>query len=456
MATDFYLHSWDERYHALVAKNLIKHPLIPTLYDKPVLPYDYKNWTGNHIWVHKQPLPLWTMAVSLWLFGINEIALRIPSIILSTIGIWLIYLIGRNLFDKKVGFIAAFLYSIHGLIIEMTGGRVATDHIDIFFLFFVELAVLFAVKFAQNKKIIYNFLCGISVGAAILSKWLPALIVLPLWFLFVIDSKKFTSKEILVNFILLCLMVLITFVPWQLYIYNIFPLEAKWESAFNLKHITEVLDKLGGPFYYHFGKIRIIFGELSYLPIVWFMWETVKNRRDYKRLALAVWFLIPYLFFSFAKTKMQGYILFTAPAVFIITAVFWNYLYSRKHIIKYKRLTYTILFLLIALPVRYSIERIKPFKIRERSPIWASEIKNLKNQFEGNNIILFNSEHPIETMFYTDIIAYPHIPDKIRLSEIIGKGYKVLINDNGHLDNDIKTMSGIQIVKLTAAAKAGI
>jgi 4-amino-4-deoxy-L-arabinose transferase len=80
-SSDFFLHAWDERYHALVTKNRIQHPLTPTLYDSPILPYDYKNWTENHIWVHKQPLPPWTMAASMWMFGVNEIALRLPSII---------------------------------------------------------------------------------------------------------------------------------------------------------------------------------------------------------------------------------------------------------------------------------------------------------------------------------------------------------------------------------------
>ena len=37
VSMDPYLHEWDERYHALVAKNLMPHPLKPTLYDNPVL-----------------------------------------------------------------------------------------------------------------------------------------------------------------------------------------------------------------------------------------------------------------------------------------------------------------------------------------------------------------------------------------------------------------------------------
>ena len=33
---------WDEGFHAVVARNLTKHPLKFTLYDQPWLPYDYK------------------------------------------------------------------------------------------------------------------------------------------------------------------------------------------------------------------------------------------------------------------------------------------------------------------------------------------------------------------------------------------------------------------------------
>jgi len=147
VSADFFLHLWDERYHALVAKNLIKHSWIPTLYDNPLLPYNYQNWAGNHIWLHKQPLPLWTMAASMSLFGVNEIALRLPSIIFSSLGIGLTFVVGRYLFNEKVGFLAAFLFSLNGLIIELTGGRVTTDHIDVIFLFFVLLAIFFTIKF---------------------------------------------------------------------------------------------------------------------------------------------------------------------------------------------------------------------------------------------------------------------------------------------------------------------
>lgn len=446
-ASDFFLHSWDERYHALTAKNLIQHPLTPTLYDNPILPYDYRNWTSNHIWVHKQPLPLWSIAASMWLFGINEIALRLPSILLTTIGIYLSFFIGNYFFNKKIAYLTAFLFSINGLIIELTAGRVATDHIDIFFLFFIELAIVFSILFAQQQKTTYTVLAGISMGAAILSKWLPAFIVVPIWLLIVLDAGKCKRKEVIIQLIILLTTCMLVFLPWQLYIYKAFPLEANWEAKFNFKHIFEVLSEQTGPAYYFVNKIRINYGELIYLPLAWFIWNSVKNPNDKKRWAILIWILVPMLFFSIAKTKMQGYILFIAPALFLVTADFFYMLVDVRREHKFKWLLNLLLFLLIALPVRYMIERVKPFTQKNRNPAWAVDLRvlNDKNISKG---VLFNYSKPIEAMFYTNLMAYQEIPNKQTITELMNQGYVVIIQDDGKLPKEIKDINGIRFERL--------
>ncbi len=444
-SADLFLHVWDERYHALVAKNLIQHPLIPTLYENPVLSFDFKNWAGNHIWLHKQPLPLWAMAGSMWLFGVNEIALRLPSIILTTVGIWLTFSVGSYFFNKKVGFLAAFFYSVNGLIIEMTGGRVATDHIDIFFLFFIELAIFFSIQFAKKRNTAFNILAGVSIGAAILSKWLPALIVLPIWLLIVFDSGNFRPKIIIFQFIILLVFSIAVFLPWQLYIFKTFPLEAGWEASFNLKHITEVLEGQTGPFYYFIEKIRINYGELIYLPLLWFLWMSLKKPINLKNIAIIIWFLIPLLFFSFVKTKMQAYILFTSPALFIMTSAFYFALsdYRKSH--KLKWVFNLVLFLLLALPVRYTIERIKPFEKRDRNPQWVVDLKKF-NERKVSKGILLNYDRPIEAMFYTNLTVYPDLPDANVINELIEKEYTVFINNTGSIQDNIRALK-IEIVE---------
>ena len=82
---DPFLNLWDERFHALVAKNLMHHPLMPTLYDDTVVSMDYDRWDRYHIWLHKQPLFLWQIALSFKLFGISEFTLRLPNVVLGTI-----------------------------------------------------------------------------------------------------------------------------------------------------------------------------------------------------------------------------------------------------------------------------------------------------------------------------------------------------------------------------------
>src|SRR5436309_183463 len=49
----------DESFHAVVAKNLLKHPLTPTFIDRPFLPSRLGDWQVEHIWLHKPIWPLW-------------------------------------------------------------------------------------------------------------------------------------------------------------------------------------------------------------------------------------------------------------------------------------------------------------------------------------------------------------------------------------------------------------
>jgi 4-amino-4-deoxy-L-arabinose transferase-like glycosyltransferase len=448
-ASDFFLHEWDERYHALVAKNLMQHPFLPTLYENPILPFDYKNWSANNIWVHKQPLPLWTIAASFKLFGVNEIALRLPSVLLTTIGIWLTFAIATFFCNKKTAYLAAFFYSINGLIIELSAGRVATDHVDIFFLFFVQLAVFCSILFAQRQNAMYNIFAGIAIGAAILCKWLPALIVLPIWLLIVYESKKYTYKNIAMQFVLLCAVCAAVFMPWQWYIFTYFPIEANWEANFNIKHLTEALDKQTGSIFYFFNKIRINYGELVYLPLAWFGWKITQDFSNLKRFALLVWFIVPFVFFSLAQTKMQAYILFTSPVLFIITAEFWFFLKEKAEKHRFQYLFQAILLLLLALPIRYAVERIKPFKTADRQPQWVKELKAL-NQKNVTNAVLFNYERPIEAMFYANLTAYSTLPNSLIINELQKKGYSVLINDDGNIPTEIREIKGINIIKLVS------
>jgi len=446
---DLYLHEWDERYHALVAKNLIENPWKPMLYKHPILDFDYRNWTSNHIWLHKQPIPLYAMALSMYLFGANVLALRLPSIILSTLTIFITYKIGELLFNKKIGLFAAFLCSINGLIIELTAGRVATDHIDIFFLAFIAISVYFALRFSKERKVYLNVLCGIFIGAAILSKWLPALIVLPIWLLAVYKENKGQHLFIFTQSIKLLLVIALVVTPWQIYIHSHFPMEASWEANYNRKHIFEVLGAHANPFYYHFDKMRIIFGELVYVPLLWLLWQTFRRKTNFNLWILLLWIIVPYLFFSIAKTKMQAYTLFTAPAIFIMVAIFIRFANVYKSKFAYPILIRLLSIGLLILPIRYAFERIKPFEYRPRTKIWITEMKRLESTKSVGQQVIFNCKYPIATMFFTDMIAYDVVPEKSKLQELNDQGYSLFIDNAFEVAEEKQNLKLINYVQIT-------
>ena len=135
ISLDPYLNEWDERFHTLVAKNMVQQPFIPMLRVQPILNYNYTAWCCNHIWVHKQPLFLWQIATSLKLFGLNEIALRLPSAILGTLCIPLVYGIANFWTNQhKLAYLSTLLFAIGYYILELTTGRYGTDYNDICFL----------------------------------------------------------------------------------------------------------------------------------------------------------------------------------------------------------------------------------------------------------------------------------------------------------------------------------
>jgi len=419
IASDPVLHPWDERYHALVAKNLMSDFLKPVLYKTPLLPYDYTNWTENHIWLHKQPLSLWLISLSLKLFGTNAFAVRIPSIIFSTLGILLIYDLTRRLYDARTAYIAAFLFAINGLILELTGGRTATDHPDVHFLFYTLLGAWGIVKYHQTGKTGYCLLIGAALGAAILTKWLSALLLVPLWLVLAYygnSGSAPTRKQIgslLVHLVLIIFTATAIALPWQLYIMHRFPAEAAWEYAYNSRHFNEALENHSGGFFYHFDKLRIIYGELIYLPVAIFTYKVVKRQYHQRGWFLFIWFWLPFLFFSIAKTKMPAYTLIASPAIFIITALsFREWMdYASQHR-KWKPLLIAASIALIALPVRYSLERLKPFSQPDVPERLKREIAAARALERGT--VLLNAQYPVECMFYGNVTAaYPALHDTL-------------------------------------------
>ncbi len=416
IVTDPFLHPWDERFHALVARNMVDFPLKPMLRLNPATDnYDPFLWCCNHIWVHKQPLFMWQMALSIQVFGINEIAIRVPSMLMGVILVLIIYRITILLTNnKKSALICALLMACSNFHLQLIAGRHGMDHNDIAHGFYIMASIWTYLEYNKSRKWYWAVLIGVFAGCAILNKWLTGLFVYLIWGLHTLYNYKEKSFWINVRYMLFSLMVCaLVFVPWQLYILHHFPEEAKYVYEYNRRHITEALDNHDGSILYYFIRFPFLFGELLYLFIpLGFIILFKKSNLD-KKLLSAIVISIVFVFTFFAlivKTKMDTYIFFIVPLCLVSIAAFLNYLIDN---IKLKYIaSFIIAFsaFLILNPIQIG-KYLSSSNAERNNKIHNTAIyKQLVNYLPENVSLVMNAKEfeEIEIMFYNNNINAYH------------------------------------------------
>ncbi len=431
-SADLALHPWDERYHALVAKNLIDTPLTPRLYPAPLLSYDHRAWTTNYIWMHKPPMAQWLQAVSMKTFGVHEFALRLPSVLVSTAAIVLTFYIGTMLVGPGVGLLAAMFQTFNGFLVDLTSGRRVSDHVDTLLIFLFELGILLALQVSRRSSTATGVVLGAVCGFAYLTKSFPALLMLPVWASMRLHTAPLRSlaRELGIAGVVAAAIAM----PWTIYTAFAFPIESSYERAEALRRITDVLEGHGGPPWRYVAEMPRYFGELIWLPLVIAIWAVVRTGSSGERRALLLWVTIPYVVFSLCATKAPGYVMVAAPALFLLQADVWLWLWQKRQADNQfaKRLLFGgVLLLLAVLPARHLLEPTGPLEQRERNPKWVRDLRGLPARIGAEHAVVFNVEKSIEAMFYTPYVVYPHFPSAAQAQSLQQRGYRVYVFSNG-------------------------
>ena len=462
-ALDPFLHLWDEQFHALVAKNMMNAPFFPTLYPQTLLDYDYQIWTQNHIWLHKQPLFLWQIALSLKVFGISEIAVRIPSILMVAFACLMVYRIGKIVHSTNVGFYGAVFFASTNYILELSAGIHSTDHNDVAFLFYVT-ASFWAWFEYQNKKSVYWLIAiGIFSGCAVLVKWLVGLLIYAVWFLTLGTEIKSNYLKIKTYYPLLFSfgITLLVFLPWQLFILNHYPREAMHEFQLNSLHFFQPVEGHDGDGWYHFNAIKNIYGSGDLIPwlLLLGLFFLVKNStsRNY-RTAIVSAILIVYVFFSFAATKMISFCLIVAPFGLLSFAALTDKLLQGISSVnklnwlnQLVRFTFVavLTFFLINLPktAGYHTNKGKINLSKTANLELMKQIESISNHLQDGKYVIFSTterlENHVPIMFYTDHIAYHFIPTEEQIEKVKKQSYRIAVIDTGNLPEFIIKDSSI-------------
>lgn len=441
ISLDPFLHDWDERYHALVAKNMMESPFYPMLRTNPIMEYDYKSWCCNHIWVHKQPLFMWQMALSMKLFGVNEIALRLPSAIMGTLMTFFTFRIGEYWTKStKIAFIAALLMCISFYNLELTAARLPLDHNDISFAFYITASIWAFSRYLQtNLTAFWGITIGLFVGCAILIKWLTAFLIFGAWGLYLLQHKKYRKQpryylHIIGAFLLSCLI----FVPWQVYILHQFPLESAATYELNHRHIFEVLDGQKGGIFFHLKFLNTAYAKIL-LPFLGIgIISIFRNKIIDKKLTISFLAMIVVLFafFTIVATKMGAFTYPVAALMLILIAYGMLTVFNFLRLFIKNEKTANVLSVVCLLVI--SFYSMKPWNIAKYRSI-DNELRNAKihnskiyksldeNIYADYTIINVKKFEDTELMFYKNINAYQWCPDAITLDSLQAQGHQFAV-----------------------------
>lgn len=436
-----FLNVWDERFHALVSKNLMNHPLMPTLYDDPVITMAYDRWDRYIIWLHKQPLFMWQIAFSFKLFGVNETALRIPGLVLLIILIFITYRSGKLLLNTESGYYSAFLVATSPYLLKLVSGRIELDQNDVSFICYVSFSIWAWLEYLHSEKTIWLVLTGVFSGYAILCKWLAGLFIYFIWGVYNLLEYKLAIKKYLPLFISL-LITCVVFLPWQILTLKWYPTEAKYALDLNSKHFTEAVDGHTGDFWYHFVKTPDIYGiilSLLIIPALIVLYKRIQSKTI--SLAFITGVVFVFLFFSLAVTKMPSFTALLILPIYLSFGIFVDFIVQKiKHSINNDYVSIILIFVFtFILFYRLDLSTFvssNSFYANDSDNGYKKALTHNKNLFLNikapENSVIFNvkGRHYVEAMFYTGIPAYNFIPSLEQYQEAISKNKQLLIFQN--------------------------
>ncbi len=283
--------------------------------------------SGNYISIylngeprHDKPILIyWLQAASAQLFGINEFALRLPSILASLGWVLALFVFARRHTDEKTARVATLL-----LLLSLYVGLVAKAAIADALLHLFLVLSMFEI---------YNYYCTPAkarlmrifmwMGLGFLTKG-PIAIFVPFVTsgIFYLSYGRWREWLTLVFNPLGLLLFIAIVLPWHIAVY----LDSGWAffEGFYLRHnLDRYSDSMEG----HSGSIfyYVLAAPLVMLPFAgWF----IANLSQLKQLQqpldrfIWIWFFIVLLLFSFSSTKLPHYLLYGMTGLFLLMAIY--------------------------------------------------------------------------------------------------------------------------------------
>lgn len=315
----------DEYYHLTFSNKIYK---IIFSNENELNPYKL-DFITNPAFYQRPLMPLITAIFFYPIFGVNANVAIMTNILFLAVLVFSTYAIGKKIYNKNTGLVAAFLVSMYPIIFGIS--RYYTYFIGLTAILSLSIYLLLLSDKFKNRK--YSILFGISSGIGLLINIFFAVYAIgPI--LYVIFSSirnlKKNREKIFSNIIIAFLLCLSCAGIWYIYSmnkYNYFNDEFKTFSVIS-KTIFSVKNSLNQyfkffifSFTYYLEKLidcQIMLPFFILFCIGLFFY--IKQKK--KDISLILWIVIPYLLISIKFFKTPTYVIPILPAIAILSS-FW-------------------------------------------------------------------------------------------------------------------------------------
>lgn len=308
---------------------------------------------GNYIVPHlnyqvyfsKPIITFWLIAFSYKLFGISELASRLPFALLSTGMVFAVYHCIGKLFHERAGLLSALCLATSPLFLLVS--RISP--VDISFAFCLELSILATAMTLESKGKIWSYVIWASLALGLITKG-PAMLVLYgaaiVLFLFWRRPSLYQQEEWFkqLNVIPGILLFLLIAVPWHWAVYQ--ATEGLFLKVFFL---YENFARFSG--HTNMGRMSIWFyipvllaGFLPWIVCFPFCFLDYFRKKEVPMQLFASFIATTFVIFSLSGTKLITYILPVIPMLAIIIGVFLDR-WLNKSLDYGKKVTAVLIFL---------------------------------------------------------------------------------------------------------------
>jgi 4-amino-4-deoxy-L-arabinose transferase-like glycosyltransferase len=352
----------DATLYAIIAKNIVLHN-------------DWINLIGDgHDWLDKPHLPFWLIAVSYKIFGINDIAYKVPGFAFFLVGIIYCYKTAQLLFKSNIARVATIIYvsALHIFI------AVFDVKAEAYLTTCILAASFHLLKSLDNKTYWHIVWASLFAAAAVLIKGVFVLITIGAGFFIYWILTKQLKHLLQIKWVVFFMLLTVFILPEIYCLYVQFDLHPEkivfgknnvsgiqfflWDSQFGRFFNSGPIKGSGEVFFFvhTFIWAFLPWSFIGYYAIYYAIKNFIKTNN--KAIIVIGNVVITFLLFSFSKFQLPHYIVILFPHFAILTAFYLSNIESAIILKRWNRIQLVIIIIagLLVLAIAY-ISNFSPF-----------------------------------------------------------------------------------------------